>query len=187
MKTYTKEELNKIREQHKLWLNGEGGERAYLSGADLSGAYLRGAYLRGADLIDADLSGADLSGVNLNRACLMDAYLRGADLIDADLSGADLSGANLIDADLSGADLSGAILLGCAGNNKEIKSIFIFEEYQVTYTKEALQIGCQQHPISDWWEFDDRAILEMDGKKALKFWRENKNLIRSIVESKPAC
>ena len=85
-----REELNKILEEHKKWLNNEGGSRANLSGADLSDANL----IR-ANLIRADLSGADLSG---------------ADLIRADLSGADLSGANLIRADLSGAYLSGANL-----------------------------------------------------------------------------
>lgn len=54
---YTPEELKKILNKHKLWLEGkEGGECA-----DLSDAYLRGANLRGAYLSGADLSGADLS------------------------------------------------------------------------------------------------------------------------------
>lgn len=43
----TREELNKILEQHKLWLdtNGTEGRRANLSSADLRGADLRGADL----------------------------------------------------------------------------------------------------------------------------------------------
>ena len=82
----TKEELDKVLESHKKWLDGDcGGKRADLSGADLSGADLRGANLRGADLRGVDLYGADLSG---------------ADLSGADLSGADLRGANLCDADI---------------------------------------------------------------------------------------
>jgi uncharacterized protein YjbI with pentapeptide repeats len=87
------EELNKILELHKKWLNSEaGGVRANLSGADLNGADLSEAYLSGANLSYANLSGA---------------YLIGADLSEANLSYANLSGANL-----RGADLSDCIGLG---------------------------------------------------------------------------
>ena len=72
------EELKQILAEHKLWLNSEGGKRAYLQGADLRRADLRGADLRGADLQGADLQRADLQG-----AYLQGAYLRGADLRDA--------------------------------------------------------------------------------------------------------
>ena len=119
--------LEKILEEHKKWLSGDGGIRAYLSGAYLSGAYLRGADLTEADLTEADLRGADLRGADLSGAYLSGAYLRGADLTRADLTRADLSGAylsgaylrgadltraDLRGADLSGADLSGAYLRG---------------------------------------------------------------------------
>ena len=117
----TQEELNKVLENHKHWLNEdcEGWEsmRADLRGADLRGADLRGADLRGAnlrganllwaDLLEADLRGADLRGANLRLA-----DLRGADLLEADLRGANLRGANLRGADLRGADLRGANLRG---------------------------------------------------------------------------
>ena len=86
-------DLKKILDEHLLWLNGEGGSRA-----DLRGANLFGANLRGADLFGANLFGANLS----------DADLRGADLSCADLRGANLFGANLSCANLRGADLSGA-------------------------------------------------------------------------------
>ena len=79
----TKEKLAEILEQHKLWLNNEGGSKANLSGANLSKANLSGANLGWADLSGANLGWADLSG--------------------ADLSEANLSGANLGWADLSGA------------------------------------------------------------------------------------
>ena len=71
----TPTELAAVIEGHRLWLAGEGGERAILRGADLS---------------DADLRGADLSYANLRYA-----DLRGANLYDADLCGANLRGANL--------------------------------------------------------------------------------------------
>ena len=128
----THEELNKVLENHKHWLN-EDCEGWKDMKANLRYANLRCADLRYADLRGADLSGADLSGANLRDADLGCANLRYANLRYANFSGADLSGANLRDADLgcanlryanlrgadlSGADLSGANLrdadLGCA-------------------------------------------------------------------------
>ena len=60
--------LNKILEEHKLWLQtcGDEGESANLSRANLSGANLSGANLSGANLSRANLSGANLSGANLD-------------------------------------------------------------------------------------------------------------------------
>ena len=64
----TQEELNVILENHKKWLERNGGERANLKGADLRDADLRdanlyGALLCGANLYGANLRGADLRGV----------------------------------------------------------------------------------------------------------------------------
>ena len=85
----TQNELNKILENHKHWINRDCEDwknmKADLRYANLRGAYLRGAYLSGAYLFGADLRGANLRG----------AYLSGADLLGADLLGADLSDANL--------------------------------------------------------------------------------------------
>lgn len=67
--------IEKVLEEHKKWLNGEGEVAASLPNADLS---------------YADLHGIDLHGANLKNA-----NLRGADLRDADLRGVDLRGANL--------------------------------------------------------------------------------------------
>ena len=108
MKKLTQEQINKILEGHKHWLNEDckGWETMMadfsscdLRGADLSYANLRYANLRyanlsGANLRDADLSGANLSGANLS----------GATLHDANLHYADLRGANLSDAYLSDAE-----------------------------------------------------------------------------------
>ena len=90
----TQNELNKILENHKHWINSDCEDCEDLK-ADLHGADLRGADLSGADLRDADLSGAYLSGANLRDAYFSDAYLRNADLRGACLSGAYLSGAYL--------------------------------------------------------------------------------------------
>ena len=45
-----KNEIQKILEQHQLWLNNNGGKRADLQGADLCNADLHEANLRGANL-----------------------------------------------------------------------------------------------------------------------------------------
>lgn len=50
-------DLKKILDEHLLWLNGEGGSRADL----------RGANLRGADLFGANLSGANLCGASMDQ------------------------------------------------------------------------------------------------------------------------
>ena len=102
----TRNELDRVLELHGLWLDGEGGERANLSGANLSGADLERAYLN-----SANLSGADVSGADLRRA-----YLSGANLYEANLTDAYLYGANLSGAELRGAKLGGAYLRGVRTN-----------------------------------------------------------------------
>lgn len=97
---------------------------------------------------------------------------------------ANLRGAYLEGANLRGANLEGAYLWGCSGNLKHMKSVFC-EQYMVTYTADVLQIGCQRHPIAEWWEFDDKRILEMDGKTALKWWRVWKPILKQIIEVSP--
>ena len=62
LRNISKDELDKIIGNHKLWLqtNGEKGERADLRYANLRYANLSSADLRYADLRYADLSSADL-------------------------------------------------------------------------------------------------------------------------------
>ena len=130
-----KNEIREMLEQHRLWLNNNGGKRADLRGVDLQGIDLRRANLRGANLYGAqlgnaclsfaDLSYANLRNADLHNASLFDSNLRDAELHSTDLSCADFSlanlnctnlsyanlyGADLSDANLSGANLNGAIL-----------------------------------------------------------------------------
>ena len=130
-----------------------------------SGAYLRSADLRGADLRSADLRSADLRG----------AYLSSADLRSADLRGADLSSADLRGADLRGADYNGEKL------TKEPIQILGLK-YFVLITKEQIKIGCEFHKATEWKEFKDKRIIEMDGKEALKWWKKHKDLILKAHE-----
>ena len=111
MKKISDTELKAIIYKHAKWARGEdGGERAYLYGADLYGADLYGADLRRANLYGADLRRANLCDADLRSADLCDANLRGADLRRANLRGADLYVADLCDANLRGVDLRGADL-----------------------------------------------------------------------------
>ena len=57
-----KEDLQKILRLHGVWVRGDGGVCAILSGANLRGANLSGANLIGAILSDAILSCANLRG-----------------------------------------------------------------------------------------------------------------------------
>lgn len=114
MKNLTQEQINKILEENKHWLNEdcEGGKTmmADFSSCDLSDANLLDANLSYADLRYANLSDANLRGANLRYADLRYANLRYANLLGANLSGANLLGANLSDADFRNANLLGANL-----------------------------------------------------------------------------
>ena len=93
----TQEELNKVLENHKHWLNEDcdGWEemKVNLRNADLCNANLCGANLCSADLRNANLRSADLCGANLCNANLRYANLRYADLRNVNLRYADLCGA----------------------------------------------------------------------------------------------
>ena len=114
MKKLTQEQINKILEGHKHWLNEDckGWEtmKADFSSCDLRYANLSYANLSYANLRYADLSGADLGGANLSGADLGGADLRYDNLSYANLGGANLSDATLLYANLIGANLIGANL-----------------------------------------------------------------------------
>ena len=118
------------------------------------------------------------------RANLAGADLTHANLTHANLAGADLTHANLDDANLAGADLAHANLLHTIGNMRQIKSVFL-ETWPITYTSDVLQIGCQNHPISKWWDFADNRIACMDSE-ALGWWRKWKEPLKQIIELSPA-
>jgi hypothetical protein len=166
--------LKEVLELHRKWLEGEGGVRAVLVNADLTGAVL----------VNADLTGANLTGANLTGANLTGADLKGADLKGANLTGADLTGADLVNADLTGANLTGADLWVTIGNTVEIKSLQL-ERWPVTYTADRLQIGCENHAITEWFEFSDNRISEMD-QYALEWWCKYKSVLRTVIDASPA-
>jgi len=125
----------------------------------------------------ADLNGADLNGADLN----------GADLNGADLNGADLTGANLININLTGANLNGANLNGndiayCIGDGIIIKNIPDLT-WHISYTKDVMAIGCEQHTIDQWKSFTDDEIDKIH-TNALTFWNAHKSQILEEITSK---
>lgn len=175
------------------------------SDADMSHALLHGANLRGARLNDlngyyanfngADLSEARLSSANLTHASFFGAKLVGASMCYGNLRYADFRSANAYKIDLSdaillcaslyGADLTKADLWSVVGDGSYIKSLQI-GGYEVAYTSEVLQIGCQNFPIKEWWEMDDDAIERLDNQRALDWWAKYRDLIKDVIETSPA-
>lgn len=114
----TSEEISKILERHKEWLNSGGPAainkkvnlRADLCGADLNSINLQGATLENADLRNTNLQNADLREADLSNANLQGADLREAILWEADLSNAILQNADLRKANIYAANLENTTL-----------------------------------------------------------------------------
>ena len=106
--------------------------------------------------------------------------LRKADLWGSNLREADLRGSNLWKADLRGADLTGVNLWNTIGNMREIKSMQI-DTYCIAWTKNRLQIGCENHSVEEWKNFDDEIIKDMDGGRGLLWWKKWKDIIFQII------
>jgi len=82
------------------------------------------------------------------------------------------------------ANLRSANLYGVFGNLIHVKSLQT-EKCYITYTSKVIQIGCQRHTIEEWKNFNDRSILEMDGKEALQWWNKWKPILMQIIEMSP--
>ena len=103
LRSVSASQLAEILSEHRKWLAGDGGTRAYLHGSDLSGSDLSGSNLSDSDLSDSNLSGSNLSGSNLSGSNLRRSDLHGSNLSGSNLSGSDLSDSNLSDSNLSGS------------------------------------------------------------------------------------
>ena len=56
-------------------------------------------------------------------------------------------------------------------------------QWLVTITDHYMRIGCQFHEIEAWDKFTDAEIAEMDGKYALRFWRESKEALMILARN----
>lgn len=127
-KRITDEELNRLLNQHEVWLTGpmDMNDRPDLSGlelrnADLSKRKLHKAYFRGSNLENAkfnssDLSEADFSGAILRGACFPGADLRAVFAVNADMSHCDFY------KDKSQKLVNGVRVMGPVGPAKMIKA-----------------------------------------------------------------
>jgi hypothetical protein len=131
------------------------------------------------------------SGMALRHA-LEQATAARANLADANLAGANLAGANLADAYLAGANLAGANLAGAyLAGAKWRESVTISRaplqlsglHWMVYILDQHMQIGCELHSLDEWRGFDDARIVAMDGKDALRFWRQHKDALLSLAAS----
>ena len=161
------DELKKVLDSHRKWMNNDGGERANLRGANLSGADLSDANLTGANLYGANLSGADLTEANLSGADLSDANLTEANLRGANLSGADLTGANLSCAYLYGANLTGANLTdikltNAVGGNHRIQCLQIDPYKIIVLDNEIAWGGCTKKTVKEWLSYKGEDLSESD-------------------------
>ena len=103
-----------------------------------------------------------------------------ADGVKANLRGAYLRGSDLRGSDLRGAYLGGANLRYCIGNSKQIKTIQT-ETYYITYTDKVMAIGCKQHTIEEWFNFDDETIDKMNKGTSLEWWAKWKPRLQDII------
>ena len=81
------------------------------------------------------------------------------------------------------ANLRSANLL-CMGDMRNIKTIQA-DIWQIGYTHDTMQIGCQRHLIAEWWKFSDEEISQMDSQ-ALAWWKVWKPILMSMIEASPA-
>ena len=66
----------------------------------------------------------------------------------------------------------------------EVKSVQC-DIWPVTYTATHMQIGCQFHPLAEWFEFGDDEIKRMD-LQASAWWAIWKPILKTIIEASPA-
>ena len=85
--------------------------------------------------------------------------------------------ANLASANLAGAKWRDGVIINKAP--VQVSGLLWF----VTILDAHMQIGCELHSLADWASFDDRRIVEMGGRDALRFWRENKETLLSLARA----
>ena len=125
-----------------------------------------GAVLFTADIPDDTPSGMEMRAA-LEKATQERAYLAGADLARANLAGADLAGAKWRD--------------GVVISKPPIQLYGL--HWTVTILDAHMQIGCELHSLAEWAAFDDARIVAMDGRDALRFWRDHKDALLSLARS----
>ncbi len=99
----------------------------------------------------------------------------GAYLTGADLAGADLAGAYLTGADLGGANLDGETLTSTPISITNL-------HWPVLITQGYMRIGCKRFTHSEWADFDNAQIAEMDDR-ALVLWNKWKVSLLAMCDA----
>ena len=68
------------------------------------------------------------------------------------------------------------------GKSKKL-AFYQGSEYYCIFSGSIIKIGCEVHYYKDWIKFDNKRILKMDGKTALKFWKKEKKIILAISKN----
>jgi carbonic anhydrase/acetyltransferase-like protein (isoleucine patch superfamily) len=69
------------------------------------------------------------------------------------------------------------------GNAVVTKKVITFGnafDYNITITDNHIEIGCQHHTKEEWYNFTNKDIIKMDGKKAFHFWIMFKPLLKQL-------
>lgn len=56
--------------------------------------------------------------------------------------------------------------------------------WNISISDDMMKIGCQTFKIKDWWQFSDETIDAMNRGDALKWWQENKQIIKTIIDAR---
>lgn len=59
--------------------------------------------------------------------------------------------------------------------------VSIPNEWAIAILDTHMQIGCELHSLSEWAAFDDSRIAQMDGRHALRFWRQYKAVLLAMA------
>ena len=166
MRKLSQAEVNQMLIRHYVWMDYTGGnmdkgERANFSECNVNGL---------------DFSHTDLKYVSFKYA----------DCIGANFSYTSLNRTTFDHANLEDASFKEASLYRVTGDDDYIKNINV-PIYDLAYTKDRLQIGCQNHSIVEWTIFSDSEIAIMDiNRDAVKWWNEYKVIILETISRYPA-
>jgi len=66
--------------------------------------------------------------------------------------------------------------------SKDIYNITSNAQYNITLLPNYIQIGCEFYKKEEWFKFTDKQILAMDGKTALRWWKQWKPILKAICK-----
>lgn len=192
MRELTKEQVLEMAANHKLWLEGNGGERAVfancaLNDMDLSGyhhdfykanfanSYLNNIVFPGT-MQQTDFTNAHLFNVSLKHCSLQQATFDQARCQQVDFHGSYLRDTNFRTTKLQVCNFT--------GTNTTLCNLKIYQNghWPAVIGPEYTTIGCHFHKNEEWKQFNDHQIRSL-AYGALPYWNANKAIIFMIMDS----